>query len=365
MVDRVGQYRITHKLGEGGMGVVYAAHDERLDRPVAIKMCRGGAADETARRRLWRAARSAAAVNHPNMCQLYEVGETEGELFIAMELLEGESLAVRIARGPLALGESCQFAMSILDALGPLHARGIVHRDLKPSNVFLTPHGVKLLDFGVARSTDEMSPDLELTNPGTVVGTPHYLPPERFTGGAADAGGDLFAVGALLYEMLSGRKAFDGRDLVQIFHSIMNQEPPPLGGSLAVSNVDRVIRRALAKKPERRYASAEAMSSDLRAALLLSDVTGSMVRAQALRRMIVLPFRVLRPDPETDFIAFSLPDAITSSLSSLDSIVMRSTVTAARFGSETPDLSEIAARADVDLVLTGTLMRAVDKPRGS
>src|SRR5262249_24137313 len=222
----------------------------------------------------------AAAVNHPNMCQLYEVGENEGELFIAMELLEGESLAARIGRGPLPLGEACQVAMSILDALGPLHARGIVHRDLKPSNVFLTPHGVKLLDFGVARSTDDVDPDMQLTNPGTVVGTPHYLPPERFAGGAADASGDLFAVAALLYEMRSGRKAFEGRDLVQIFHAVMNQEPPPLGGSMTIANVDRVIRRALAKRPDRRYATAEAMASDLRAALVLSDTTSSMAQAQ-------------------------------------------------------------------------------------
>jgi TolB-like protein len=345
------------------MGVVYAAHDERLDRPVAIKMIRGGA-DRTARERLWREARSAASVNHPNMCQLYEVGEEQGELFIAMELLEGESLASRIARGPLALAEACRVALEVLDALSSLHKRGVIHRDLKPSNIFLTSHGVKLLDFGLARPfAEDAGEDTQLTRPGMVVGTPDYLAPEQITGQPVDARSDLFAVAAVLYEMLSGRKAFMGRNVVEVFHAVVNQEPPPLGGSAAIANVDRVVRQTLSKRPERRPPSADAMASDLRAALLLSDTSGAQVQAQPLRRMIVLPFRILRPDPETDFLAFSLPDAITASLSSLDSIVMRSTLTAARYQAEELDLAEIASRADVDTVLAGTLLRAGDQLR--
>jgi eukaryotic-like serine/threonine-protein kinase len=364
MVERIAQYRITRKLGEGGMGVVYAAHDERLDRPVAIKMLRAGTTDDSARERLWREARSAAAVTHPNMCQLYEVGETQGELYIAMELLEGESLAERIARGPLPLGEATPIALAMLDALESLHRRGIVHRDLKPSNVFLAVHGVKLLDFGVARAmAPAMTENTELTLPGVIVGTPHYVAPERLIEQPADVRGDLFAVGAVLYEMLSGRKAFPGRNVIEIFHAIVHQEPPPLGGSPAAMRVDRVLRRALAKNPQRRQASAEAMAGELRDALEHAGVPDAAERAEALRRMIVLPFRVLKPDPETDFLAFSLPDAITSSLSSLDSIVMRSSMNASRFHSDQQDVREIASQAEVDIVLVGTLMRAGDQLR--
>jgi serine/threonine protein kinase/cytochrome c-type biogenesis protein CcmH/NrfG len=362
--ERVAHYRITRKLGEGGMGVVYAAHDERLDRTVAIKMVRSGTGDGTARDRLWREARSAAAVNHPNVCQLYEVGEEQGELFIAMELLEGESVASRLARGPMALAEATKVCLAILAALEPLHARGLVHRDLKPSNVFLTPHGVKLLDFGLARPiVSDLDATNDLTVPGMVMGTPHYLSPEQLLGQPVDARSDLFAAGALLYEMLSGRRAFSGGSAVEVFHAVLHQEPPALGGSPLIAGIDRIVRRALSKKPERRYADAEAMASELRAAVLLADTSGETIRAQLMRRLIVIPFRILRSDPDTDFLAFSLPDAITGSLSRLDSIVVRSSVSAARFKPEDLDLARLAEQADVDIVLTGTLLRAGDQVR--
>ena len=147
----IGRYRVLKTLGEGGMGVVYAAHDDRLDRPIAIKMMR--ASDALARERLLREARAAAKLTHANICRTYEIGEADGELFIAMELLEGESLAARLLRGPMTVTEAAPTALAILDALGALHAAGLVHRDLKPSNIFLTPGGVKLLDFGLARET--------------------------------------------------------------------------------------------------------------------------------------------------------------------------------------------------------------------
>src|SRR5206468_13083974 len=148
---RIGPYVIERKLGEGGMGVVYAARDERLQRTIALKTLSALAGDPTARQRFWREARAAASVNHPNVCQIYEIGEDQGELFIAMELLEGEGLADRLRRGPLSVAEAVPIGLDVLAALAALHARGIVHRDLKPSNVFLTAHGVKLLDFGLAR----------------------------------------------------------------------------------------------------------------------------------------------------------------------------------------------------------------------
>ena len=178
---RIGRYAITRKLGEGGMGVVYAARDERLERTVALKTMLSLAGDETARRRFWREARAAASVNHPNICQIYEIGEDAGELFIAMELLDGEPLAERLGRGPLNVSEAMPVCLGMLAALSALHARGVVHRDLKPSNVFLTPHGVKLLDFGLARPELERSLESAtgLTRSGIVMGTPRYMAPEQ------------------------------------------------------------------------------------------------------------------------------------------------------------------------------------------
>jgi serine/threonine protein kinase/tetratricopeptide (TPR) repeat protein len=367
--SRIGHYAIVRKLGQGGMGVVYAARDERLERTIALKTMSSLADDDTARKRFWREAKAAAAVNHPNICQLYEIGEDRGELFIAMELLEGEALAERLRRGALNVSEAIPVGLGILAALSALHARGIVHRDLKPSNVFLTPHGVKLLDFGLARPTD---PDLarsigaatELTRSGMVLGTPRYMAPEQVTGEGLDARSDLFAAGAILFEMLAGRPAFSGRNVVEILHATLYEQPPALTGSPAVAAADRVIRRALAKRPADRPATADEMADELRAVTgTVGDDTPALARA--LTRLVVLPFRILRPDPETDFLAFSLPDAISTSLSGMGPLVVRSSATAARFAGEAPDLKALAAEADVDRVVMGTLLRAGEQLRAA
>jgi serine/threonine-protein kinase len=363
---RIGRYPIERKLGEGGMGVVYAARDERLERTIALKTLSSLATDETARQRLWREARAAASVNHPNVCQIYEVGEDGGRLFIAMELLEGEALAERLRRGPLSTSEAVPIGLGMLGALSALHARGIVHRDLKPSNVFLTAHGVKLLDFGLARPEldGSLSPAAGLTRAGIVMGTPRYMAPEQVTGETVDSRSDLFGAGAVLFEMLAGRPAFSGRTIVEVLHATRYEQPPALTGSPAVTAVDRVIRRAMAKRPAERPASAHAMAEELRA---ISDVQNGATPgvAHALTRLVVLPFRVLRSDPETDFLAFSLPDAIATSLSGSASLIVRSSVVAARFGAEAPDLKALAAEADVDRVVMGTLMRSGDQLRAA
>ena len=365
---RIGHYRIVGKLGQGGMGVVYAARDEKLERAVALKTMSSIARDDTARKRFWREARAAASVNHPNVCQLYEIGEDRGELFIAMELLEGQSLAARLQAGPMSVAETLPLALGMLAALQALHARGIVHRDLKPSNVFLTPHGVKLLDFGLALPSGSAiaasSDETPLTGTGVIIGTPRYMAPEQVTGEAQDARSYLFAAGAILFEMLAGRPAFTGRNAVEILHATLHEQPPALTGSPAVAAVDRVIRRALAKRPAERPASAEVMADELRAVRgVVGDDTPALARA--LTRIVVLPFRVLRPDPETDFLAFSLPDAIATSLSGIRSLVVRSSATAARFAGEAPDLKALAAAADVDRVVLGTLLRSGDQVRAA
>jgi serine/threonine protein kinase/tetratricopeptide (TPR) repeat protein len=364
MRPRVGRYQITGQLGEGGMGVVYRARDERLGRDVALKMIHSRAVDERARQRLWREARAAASLSHPAICQIHEIGEDDGELFIAMELLEGETLAGRIARGPLPLPDTVPVALAVLGALGALHRRGLVHRDLKPSNIFLTPHGVKLLDFGLARSTVTAvdQTDVALTLPGTITGTPRYLAPEIILGRGSDTRADLFAVGAMLFEMLTARPAFGGDTVADIVHAVAYEQPPVLAGSPAVAAVDRVIHRALAKALDDRYANADAMAQELRAALTLAD-SGDVRRVRPMTRLIVLPFRVLRADPDIDFLSFSLADAITTSLSGLESLVVRSSHAGARFAAGPPDLRAIAAETNVDIVLVGTLLRAADRLR--
>ena len=359
--ERIGHFLIRSKLGEGGMGVVYAAQDERLGRPAAIKVIRSEGADPAAPERFLRESRAAAAVNHPNICQLYEIGEDDGQLYIAMELLEGESLETKLVGGPLPPSDATSLALSILAALEALHDHDIVHRDLKPSNVFLTDQGVKILDFGLARAIpgcdlSSLSGDT-LTMPGVVAGTPAYMSPERLLGNPFDERSDLFAVGAVLFEMLAGRPPFVGNNMSEIVHSILHDRPPVLTGSNPIPALADVISRALEKSPADRYDTAGGMMDDLRSILQVGD-SGEFPRPRVVSRLIVLPFRLLRPDDEAEFLAIGLPEAITGSLSGLDSLVVRSTLMGMRFASEAPDLQEIAEQADVDAVLTGTMLRA-------
>jgi eukaryotic-like serine/threonine-protein kinase len=360
--EQIDCYRITGKLGEGGMGVVYSAQDTRLNRAVALKLIRTSPDQENLRKRFLREGQSAARVNHPNICQLYDIGEDQGHPFLVMELLEGEPLAARLARGPLAVPEAVQVSLGILTALAALHRAQILHRDLKPSNVFLSPHGVKLLDFGLAKplaGAEDLDGETqtEITQEGTIAATPRYASPEQVTGRPLDARSDLFSCAAVLFEMLTGKYAFEGESAVQIFHAVLYEAPPALGGSPAGSAIDRILHRALAKNPDSRYQSADEMAAELRAVLRVED-SSPRIETRAIRRLIVLPFRALRPDADTDFLAFSLPDAIAASLAGLSSLVVRSSLAAAKFAGPAPDLKEIAREADVDVVLTGSLLRA-------
>ena len=356
--DRLGKYEIVASLGSGGMGEVYRALDPRLEREVAIKVLRSLASNAETQARLWREARSAASVSHPGICQIYDVGESDERLFIVMELLTGNSLAMRLKDGALKPDEAVTTALGILGALSALHSRQIVHRDLKPSNVFLTDGGIKLLDFGLARSSEPSGSEQTITKTGMVVGTPRYMAPEQWAEGALDPRSDLFAAGAILFEMLSGQPAFPGNDLMQVYHAIMSGQPAALAGSASVSAIDGVIHRALEKRPEDRYQSADAMAQALRSAMTLSTDT-STVTVRPTTRLIAVPFRMLRPDPDVDFLSFSLPDAILTSLAGIQSLVVRSTLAGAGYTSdEGINLKKIAVDAGVDVVLCGTLLRA-------
>ncbi len=365
MPDTIAHYRVVAKLGEGGMGVVYAADDQRLRRRVALKMVRDTGADPQWRERLWREARAAASVSHPNICQLYEIGEAEGELFLAMELLEGEPLAARLTRGAIPQTESVQIALAVLSALEALHARGIVHRDLKPSNIFLTPHGVKLLDFGLASTAQDVSSETQrdITMAGTVMGTPHYMSPEQLTGDPAGR-----PVGSVCRRRDSLRAArrrhcVSGQDHgTGVSQCHVRTHCRSVGGSTALAAIDRIIQRATQKRPADRQPDAATMAHELRRTLDLGD-SGALVTARRMTRLIVLPFRMLRPDPEIDFLSFSLADAITASLRGLESLVVRSSLAATGFKAETLDLATLASTLDIDTAVTGTLLRAGAKVR--
>jgi serine/threonine protein kinase/tetratricopeptide (TPR) repeat protein len=364
--SQINHYRVRRMLGHGGMGVVYLAQDERLGRDVALKVLRDNSSDPSARVRLVREARIAAGISHPLICQVFELGEWNDQPYIVMELVDGEPLASRLANGPLPPAEALRIAVAVVEALGVLHRRGIMHRDLKPSNVFVTESGVKVLDFGLARPVaahDDETADV-ITHSGIFLGTPRYAAPEQLLGDEVDERADLFSAGVILFEMLAGRPPFSGKTLAAIAQSVLHEAPPVLTGSPAVSAADRILHRALSKKREERYPTAEALVADLRAALQLA-ADDSVAEARPMLRLAVLPFRLLKRDPDTDYLGLSLADALVSSLTGLESLVVRSSLKTARYANTVPDLGVLAADLAVDVVLTGSMLRTQDQVRVS
>ena len=270
--NRVGPYEIVSLLGAGGMGEVYTARDTRLDRSVAIKVLPDHiAAREDLRARMEREARAVASLNHPHICTLYDIGDHEGAGYMVMELLEGETLAARLERGPIAAGQALTYAMQLADALDRAHRAGVTHRDVKPQNIVLTRDGVKVLDFGLAKSAlakaapSEATLTRALTAEGTVLGTPQYMAPEQFEGREADPRSDIWAFGAVLYEMLTGQKAFQGKNYSTLVGSILASEPPPMSThGIAPAWLDRVVRRCLAKDADDRWQSMRDVLLELR-----------------------------------------------------------------------------------------------------
>jgi TolB-like protein/predicted Ser/Thr protein kinase len=366
--ESIGPYRILSKIGEGGMGVVYKAQDQRLERTVALKIIRELDSDPARCRRFLQEARTAAQVAHPNACRIYDIVEDHNRPVLVMEFIEGESLAQRLQHGPLPAQEAAQIVLAVLSGLEAFHKLGIIHRDLKPANIILSASGTKLLDFGVAKclpvdvTRDEAATLPDGTMPGVFLGTPTYASPEQFRGQPLDARSDLFAMGVIFYEMLTGQPPFPGKSFGEIAHSVLQGSPPVLGGSPAISAMGRVVHRALARETNDRYASAEIMAADLRATLLMDGIE-TKARPLPLRRLMVLPFRVLRPNEDMHFLAYSLPEAITVSLAGLENLVVRSSIVASRYPAEALDLQKIAKEAEVDVVLTGALLNVGEQLR--
>ena len=278
--DRLGPYEVVGALGAGGMGEVYRATDTRLDRTVAVKVLTAHVADSPEQReRFEREARAVAAINHPNICTLFDVGREPPSSngppmdFLVMEFLDGETVAQRLERGPLPVAEALPIALEIAEALDTAHRQGIVHRDLKPSNVMLTETGVRLLDFGLAKQHEAGPPGTlsaaptrtALTMEGSILGTLHYMSPEQLDGKPADARSDVFSFGATLYEMVTGRRPFDGPSQASVIGAILKDAPAPLRDAETPipRRLDRVVRTCLAKDPEDRWQTMRDLKREL------------------------------------------------------------------------------------------------------
>jgi Tol biopolymer transport system component len=296
--SRLGPYQVIAAIGAGGMGEVYKAHDTRLDRDVALKVLPSVAALDPERlRRFEQEARAAAALNDPHILAVFDVGADGGVNYVVSELLEGETLRERLNGGPLPLRKAIDYAEQIARGLATAHAKGIVHRDLKPENLFVTRDGrVKILDFGIAKLTgtpeqQSIAPTIERgTTPGTVLGTVGYMSPEQVRGLSTDPRTDIFSFGAILYEMLSGRRAFARATSADTMSAILNADPPELNDPQRVVPpiLDRLVRRCVEKSPDERFQSARDLAFDLEAISTTSHATGSGVASESPRRQFRL-----------------------------------------------------------------------------
>jgi TolB-like protein/Flp pilus assembly protein TadD len=360
--EQIGQYRITGRLGQGGMGEIFSARDEKLNRTVAVKFIANAHMDSDSSRRLFlREARAAAALDHPFICTIHDVLEHEGQPVIVMEYVEGETLQDRIGRGPIPLDQLLRNAREIAEAVGAAHARGIVHRDVKSANIMLTPSGhVKVMDFGLAvlttASPEEQTAHVseELASRGA--GTLPYMAPEVLRGGPATPSSDFYALGVVMYEMGTGRRPAGGRTDAQLIAEILNGQPPAprqLNPALPRS-LEALILRLLSKEPTRRPAVAEVINE-------LNEMTeGGQKKRQ--RSLAVLPFQSLTRDAADAHLGLALADATTSELALVRSLLVRPTAAILRYEASADPIAA-ARELGVDAIVAGTVQRAGSRLR--
>ena len=365
----LGPYVVVAPLGAGGMGEVYRARDERLGRDVAVKVLPAGLAGDPERlRRFANEARAAAAISHPNVLAVYDV-ETAGTPYVVFELLEGETLREHLSGGALAPARAVEVAAQVARGLAAAHEKGIVHRDLKPDNVFLTRDGlVKILDFGLARVLDPPSapeltaaPTLERTAAGVVLGTSGYMSPEQVRGLPADPRSDLFALGILLYEMLSGLRAFARPSLAESSAAILRDDPPVPGRPLP-PGLELVVRRCLAKRPDERFPSAREVLFALEAVGSGSDPVAPPA-APAPPSLAVLPFADLSPARDQEYFCDGLAEELIAALGRLEGVRVASRTSSFQFRGTGTDVRAIGERLGVGAVLEGSVRRAGERLR--
>ena len=360
---RLGPYEVLARIGEGGMGVVYRALDPRLDRQVAIKLLPAdSAADQQARERLRNEAMAAAALDHPYICKIFEIGEYGESLFLVMEYIAGETLDRRLRDGRMPLPETLRLAGEIAEALQEAHERRILHRDLKPSNIMLTQQGhVKIMDFGLAKRLaylpreDDATLDItnpELTAPGTILGTPDYMSPEQVKGLPLDIRSDLFSFGVVLAEMAGARHPFRKQSTIETFSAVL-RDPPDLNSDMpAVVTV--LLQRLLAKSAEDRYGSA----AEVRASLM--GQTGSL-RLERVPKVInslaVLPFENASRDPEHEYLSDGIAGSLINILATVPKLRVMAQSTILRYKGRGIDPQTLGRELNVRAVLTGRIMQ--------
>jgi eukaryotic-like serine/threonine-protein kinase len=364
-------YDVLDKIGEGGMGAVYRARDRRLDRLVAIKFLPAdAAADGDRRRRFLEEARAASALNHPGIVTIYDVGEdTQDSLaFIAMELVSGETLASALERKRLPATEAVRITIHVADALEAAHTAGVIHRDLKPANIMLIGDRVKILDFGLARRSLADLDETTRTAAGVIMGTAAYMSPEQVEGREADQRSDVFALGIVLYEMLSGRRAFSRSSPMATMAAILHERPEPLEAHEALV---AIVDRCLARRPEDRFARMADLKSALEGyqagATAPAPVSSSnwKVRQNAPKeaRIAVLPFADMSPQKDQEYFCDGIAEEILGALSQLPCVFVASRTSSFRFKGGADDIRAIGTSLNVDAVLEGSVRKAGERLR--
>ena len=370
---RLGPYEVSGALGRGGMGEVYRARDTRLGRDVAIKVLPEHLSKHAqALARFEREARALAALSHPNILAIYDVGTYQEVSYCVTELLEGETLRNQLERGAIPWHKAAEIGAALSDGVAAAHAKGITHRDLKPANIFLTIDGrVKILDFGLARFTPAVSADDETLTHGatqmdTVVGTPGYMSPEQVRGRPAEPLSDIFSLGCVLYEMISGQRAFSRSSVAETIVAILTEDVPEPTGAALPPEFQRVIRRCLEKNPRERFESARDLAFRLREIVTgpqLAPAAPPFPSEKVLDSLAVLPFANAGGDPDAEYFSEGISDSIINNLSQLRQLRVASRTTVFRYKGQDADLSRVGRELNVGAVLTGKVVQRGDHLR--